>query len=89
MTNYFLFLDELKTNKIYEHFCIGGCFIEETYYRGTVVNKVNEMKNTVFCKTSVILHENEVRSHSGAFSILKRYKEKEEISWNKMKDIIV
>lgn len=47
------------------------------------------MKNTVFCKTSVILHENEVRSHSGAFSILKRYKEKEEISWNKMKDIIV
>ena len=33
MANYFLFLDELKPNNIYKHFCLGGIFVEEEYYR--------------------------------------------------------
>lgn len=32
MANYFLFLDELKPNNIYKHFCLGGIFVEDTYY---------------------------------------------------------
>ena len=87
MANYFLFLDELKTNKIYEHFCIGGCFIEESYYRSTVVKKVNKMKNDVFGNTSIILHENEVRSYQDSFLKLKQNREKEETFWNRMQDI--
>ena len=70
MANYFLFLDELKSNNEYEHFCIGGCFIEEQHYRSTVVKQMNRLKSETFGNTSVILHETEVRSHKGIFKKL-------------------
>lgn len=63
MANYFLFLDELKSNKEYKHFCIGGCFVEESYYRDKIVKQVNGLKNDIFGNTSVILHESEIRSY--------------------------
>ena len=47
MANYFLFLDELKSNKEYKHFCIGGCFVEESYYRDKIVKQVNGKKNEI------------------------------------------
>jgi hypothetical protein len=87
MANYFLFLDELKANNEYEHFCIGGCFIEECYYRDKVVKEVNRLKNDIFGNTSLILHESEVRSYKSAFKCLKKNEEKEKRFWNMLGDI--
>lgn len=87
MANYFLFLDELKSNSDYEHFCIGGCFVEEQYYRNTVVKEVNNLKNHVFGNTSVVLHESEVRTYKSNFKKLKSDKEKEEKFWKMLGDV--
>lgn len=87
MANYFLFLDELKSNNEYEHFCIGGCFIEEQHYRIKVVKEMNRLKNEVFGNTSVILHETEVRSHKGTFKKFKDDDIKEKKFWTMLGDI--
>lgn len=81
MANYFLFLDELKANDIYSHFCIGGCFVEEQYYRSTIVKQINNLKNQLFGSTSIILHETDVRSHKGVFKKLKDSEEREKNFW--------
>lgn len=87
MANYFLFLDELKSNKEYKHFCIGGCFVEENYYRTELVKRVNVFKNHIFGNTSVVLHENEARSKKGAFRKLGTSKEKEVQFWTELGNI--
>lgn len=89
MANYFLFLDELKANKDYKHFCIGGCFVEESYYRDKIVNQVNKLKNDIFGKTSIILHENEVRSYKGSYKKLKYQQDKEKNFWNMLRGIYI
>ena len=43
MANYFLFLDELKPNETYKHFCLGGIFVEETHYRSEICNYVKNL----------------------------------------------
>ena len=87
MANYFLFLDELKANKEYEHFCIGGCFIEEQFYRDTVVKTMNALKNNIFGNTSIILHESEIRAYKGTFRKLKTDEEKEIKFWTQLGEI--
>lgn len=82
MANYFLFLDELKSNKEYKHFCIGGCFVEELYYRNEIVKQVNTLKNVIFGNTSIILHESEVRAYKNGFKKLKNNEEKQKKFWN-------
>lgn len=82
MANYFLFLDELKNNKIFEYFCMGGCFIEETYYRSYIVKEMNKLKSDIFGNTSVILHESEIRKYNNSFKKLKTDSEKEKNFWN-------
>ncbi len=88
MANYFLFLDELKANDVYKHFCIGGCFIEENHYRNEVVKKVNTLKSQIFGNTSVILHETDIRARKGtAFKKFKDNEEKEKEFWTQLGDI--
>lgn len=87
MANYFLFLDELKSNKEYKHFCIGGCFVEESYYRDKIVKQVNGLKNDIFGNTSVILHESEIRSYKGNYKKLKSSPEKDKNFWNMLGDV--
>lgn len=87
MANYFLFLDELKANNEYKHFCIGGCFVEESYYRKTLVKNVNILKNDIFGNTSVILHESEARAHKNAFKKFSKDSEKEILFWRRLGDI--
>lgn len=87
MANYFLFLDELKANKEYEHFCIGGCFIEEQHYRDCVVKSMNALKNDIFGNTSVILHESEIRAYKNTFKKFKKDSDKEAMFWTKLGDV--
>lgn len=87
MSNYFLFLDELKSNIQYKHFCIGGCFVEELYYRDRIVKQVNMLKNEIFGNTSIILHENEIRACKNKFKSFKNDKEKEKKFWKMLGDI--
>lgn len=87
MANYFLFLDELKANNEYEHFCIGGCFIEESCYRNKIVKAVNSLKSGIFGNTSVILHETEARSHKDKFSVFRNNLEKEEKFWKGLGEV--
>lgn len=87
MANYFLFLDELKSNDKYKHFCIGGCFVEELYYRDKIVKQVNALKNNIFGNTSIILHENEIRSYRDKYKILKKDSEKEKRFWEMLGEI--
>lgn len=86
MANYFLFLDELKSNDIYKNFCIGGCFIEESHYRNVVVKKMNTLKNDVFGNTGLVLHESELEQKKGKFNILNK-NDKEQLFWEKLKII--
>lgn len=89
MANYFLFLDELKSNNEYDHFCVGGCFVEEEYYRRVIVKKVNQLKNNIFGNTAIILHEAEIRAHKNKFKIFHKKEEKEKDFWNGMKEIFL
>lgn len=86
MSIYYLFLDELKQNKYYNHFCLGGCIIEDETYRKEVIPFVNKLKNDVFGNTTVILHENEVSGKNKEFKILKN-KDKNNMLWNGLKDL--
>ena len=71
VANYFLFLDELKSNNIYSNFCMGGIFVEEVHYRKNVVPRMNQHKNNILGNTGKILHENELSD------LLSKYKEKQ------------
>lgn len=75
MANYFLFLDELKPNNIYKHFCLGGIFVEDTYYREEICNYVKNFKYNIFHTHNIVLHESELKSYKGKFSVLKDKKE--------------
>ncbi|RKJ60279.1 DUF3800 domain-containing protein [Roseburia sp. 1XD42-69] len=87
MANYFLFLDELKSNNEYNHFCIGGCFIEESYYRDKIVKQINQLKSDIFGNTSIILHESEVLSYKGSYRKFRNEKDKEEKFWRMLGEI--
>lgn len=88
MSNYFLFLDELKANDIYSNFCMGGIFVEEVYYRKSIVPKMNQHKNNILGNTGKILHENELPQ------LLSKYKEnvkneKTKNIYNAIRDLII
>ena len=71
MANYFLFLDELKPNNNYKHFCLGGIFVEEEYYRKKICEYVKNFKYTIFKTHNIVLHESELKSNKGKFRLLK------------------
>lgn len=71
MANYFLFLDELKPNNMYNHFCLGGIFVEEEYYRKEVCEYMKNFKYNIFKTHNIILHESELKSGKGKFKVLK------------------
>jgi hypothetical protein len=71
MANYFLFLDELKPNDKYKHFCLGGIFVEEVYYRKEICSYVNDFKYNIFKTHNIILHENEFKSYKGKYKALR------------------
>ena len=71
MANYFLFLDELKPNDKYKHFCLGGIFVEEEYYRSRICKYVKDFKYTIFRTHNIVLHESELNSNKGKFRLLK------------------
>lgn len=71
MANYFLFLDELKPNNIYKHFCLGGIFAEEVYYRKDICTYMKNFKYNIFRTHNVVLHESDLKSYKGKFSLLK------------------
>ncbi len=90
MSTYYLFLDELKANNIYSHFCLGGCIIEDIYYRNTIIPYVNTLKQEIFGNTTVILHESKIRqkkldpSTQSDYSVMKDSIRENEF-WRKMK----
>ena len=86
MANYFLFLDELKPNETYKHFCLGGIFVEETHYRSEICNYVKNLKYNIFNTHNVVLHENELKSYKGKFKVLID-RNAEERFWNGMHDL--
>lgn len=87
MSEYFLFLDELKANKEYPYFCLGGCFIEDVYYRKTIVPYINKLKNQMFGKTTVVLHEHEIAGKSGDYKVFKNGV-KNKFFWDSMNTLI-
>lgn len=71
MANYFLFLDELKANNVYKHFCLGGIFVEEEHYRKKICEYLKNFKYNIFHTHNIILHENELKSNKGKYKLLK------------------
>ncbi|MGN0599278.1 MAG: DUF3800 domain-containing protein [Oscillospiraceae bacterium] len=67
MDTYYLFLDELKANEIYTHFCLGGCIIEDIKYRKEVIPFVENLKERVFNNRTKILHEVDIGENNEAF----------------------
>lgn len=88
MSEYYLFLDELRANRIYPHFCLGGCFIEDSLYRKEIVPYVNKLKNEVFGDTSVVLHEGEIAGCRGYYKVFKD-RNKNKLFWDGMKDLLL
>ncbi|WIV10532.1 DUF3800 domain-containing protein [Proteiniborus sp. MB09-C3] len=90
MGTYYLFLDELKPNSEYKHFCLGGCIIEEMTYKNEVIPYVNNLKQNVFGNTTIILHENKIRQRKNNdgynYGILKD-KAKETQFWEQMRSL--
>lgn len=92
MSTYYLFLDELKANDVYNHFCLGGCIVEDAYYRNTIIPYVNSIKQSVFGNTTVILHESQIRQKRADsvsqfdYSSLKNSTKEAEF-WSKMKTL--
>ena len=83
MANYFLFLDELKPNNIYKHFCLGGIFVEEDHYRKDICRYVKDFKFSIFNTHNIVLHESELKSNKSKFRILK-HPEKNKKFWDYM-----
>ncbi len=86
MAIYYLFLDELKPNNYYRHFCLGGCIVEEMVYKNNVIPYINKLKFDVFGNTTIILHENEISGKNGEYNSLKD-PAKNELLWNGLKDL--
>lgn len=88
MSIYYLFLDELKPNDIYKHFCLGGCFIEDVLYRKTIIPEVNKIKENIFGNTTIVLHETKIASRKGDYKIFARKPDKEKEFWIAMKNLL-
>lgn len=67
MKTYYLFLDELKANEIYSHFCLGGCIIEDITYRREIIPYIEDVKQSVFKNKTKILHEVEINENNENF----------------------
>lgn len=88
MATYYLFLDELKPNDIYKHFCLGGCIIEDMTYRNNVIPFVNNLKAEVFGDTTTILHESTIRAKKDKeYRVFKKV-EVEQRFWNGLKELL-
>lgn len=83
---YYLFLDELKPNNIYKHFCLGGCIIEDTLYKKSIIPYINYLKNQTFGNTTIVLHENQISQKRDEFSCLKN-NAINTVFWTGMKDL--
>ncbi|MDD2402182.1 MAG: hypothetical protein PHD60_08295 [Clostridia bacterium] len=87
MATYFLFLDELKANNEYSHFCLGGCIIEEITYKKNIIPFINNLKHQVFGNTTTILHETKMRyAKEEPYKIL-RDKTTNNLFWTGMKEV--
>jgi hypothetical protein len=67
MDEYFLFLDESKSIGPLAYFCLAGYIICKDEYTRDLIPKVNALKQSVFSKTDVILHEKDIRDATGDF----------------------
>ncbi len=88
MANYYLFLDEIKANDRYTHFCLGGCIIEDMVYRKHIIPYIVKLKSDIFYCSSIVLHECKISQKSNEFRVLKN-KAKELALWNGMKKIFI
>lgn len=86
MSNYYLFLDELKPNNLYTHFCLGGIFVEEMHYRQDICEYIKNLKYNIFKTHNIVLHESELNSRKGKFKELKNPK-KDKKFWDGMKKL--
>lgn len=67
VATYYLFLDEIKANNDYSHFCLGGCIIEEMIYKKQIIPCINELKKKVFNNPLKILHEVDISPNNKSF----------------------
>lgn len=88
MANYFLFLDELKSNDIYSNFCMGGIFVEEQHYRKSIVPRMNVHKNNILGNIGKVLHENELSDLLSKYKQPQKEKKMKEI-YDAIRDIII
>ena len=88
MANYFLFLDELKSNDIYSNFCMGGIFVEEQHYRKSIVPRMNAHKNNILGNIGKVLHENELSDLLSKYKQPQKEKKMKEI-YDAIRDIII
>lgn len=70
MKEYCLFLDESLPSQNLNYFCLAGCIINKEKYITDIIPKVNNLKQTIFNKTDIILHETEIRDARNEYSIL-------------------
>lgn len=72
MATYYLFLDEIKANNQYKHFCLGGCIIEDLTYKKEIIPYINGLKQRIFGNSTIILHENQIsQKKDDGYTILK------------------
>lgn len=88
MADYYLFLDELKANNIYSHFCLGGLIIEHLEYRDVLIPAVNALKQSIWQTESIILHETDLNARKKApYSELKD-EGKKNAFWSGLRQIV-
>ena len=67
MDEHLLFLDESLAIGAIKYFCLAGYIISREDYTNKLIPKVNALKQNIFGKTDVILHEKDIRDLSGIF----------------------
>lgn len=67
MKEYYLFLDESKSNTNFQNFTLAGIAVEKQNYETKIKPIINELKRECFGSDEVILHEIDIRRKEGDF----------------------
>lgn len=87
MNNYYLFLDESKPNgNNINHLCLAGVIIEKNTYEKQIIPSVNDIKNSIFNTTQIVLHETEIRAAQSPYTAM-RIKENRNNFWEGIEKI--
>lgn len=61
MNLYHLYLDEILPSEHFDYFCLAGIAVKENEYTNEMIPSINQLKEDIFGRTTVILHDYDLK----------------------------